>query len=82
MMMPDVLSSVFLLQEHDNKCSLIQVHMPLYLLDALYHHAAIGLMHNTEDALFMHIVNIAILATVMNNCSAAVLSGMFDFIVL
>ena len=39
------------------------MHMPRYLLDALYHHAVIGLMHIMEDALVMHIVIIAILAT-------------------
>ena len=69
MMAPDVLFSMSLLQVHDNECFLIQVCVPIYLLDALYHHAAIGLMHNMEDALVMHIASIAIHAilTVVQN---------------
>ena len=37
--------------------------MPIYQVEALYHHAVIGLMHNMEDVLVMHIASIAILAT-------------------
>ena len=57
-MMPDVLFSMSLLQVHDNECIYIPVNVPIYLLDAIYHHAVIGLMHIMEDALVMHIVSI------------------------
>ena len=40
MMMADVLFSMSLLQVHDNKCFQIQVCMPMYLLDAIYHQAS------------------------------------------
>ena len=54
MMMPDVLLvSVYY------KCVImsaeIQVYMPIYLLDAIYHHAVIGLMHITDGVLVIYI---------------------------
>ena len=38
--------------------------MPMYLLDTIYHHVVIGLMHITEGVLVRHIASIAIFATV------------------
>ena len=37
--------------------------MPIYLLDAIYHHAVIGLMHLTEGVLVIYILSIVILTT-------------------
>ena len=39
--------------------------MPIYLVDAIYHHMVIGLTHIMEGAVVMHIASIAILATVL-----------------
>ena len=39
------------------------MHMPIYPLDAIYHHAVIGLMHIMEGTLVMHIASIVILTT-------------------
>ena len=39
------------------------MHMPIYLLDVIYCHVVIALMHITEDALVIHIPSIAILTT-------------------
>ena len=55
--------SICLLQVHDSKCIWIQVCMPVYLLDAIYHHAVIGLMYITEGVLVIHIPSIVILTT-------------------
>ena len=40
--------------------------MPIYLLDAIYNHVVIGLMHITKGVLVMHIASITILATLDN----------------
>ena len=42
----------------------IQVHVSIYQLAALYYHVVIGLMHTTEDVLFVHLVMMNILTTV------------------
>ena len=39
------------------------MHTLIYLLDAIYHHVVIGLMHITEGMLVIHILSIVILAT-------------------
>ena len=41
--------------------------MPIYLLDVIYYHAVIGLMHITEGVLVRHIASIVILATLVLN---------------
>ena len=51
--------------------------MPIYLLDALYHHVVIGLTHNMEDALVMHIVSIAILITLPIKKKAKTLNSVY-----
>ena len=46
-----------------NECLKIQVCMPIYLLDAIYCHVVIGLIHIMEGVLVIHILSIEILAT-------------------
>ena len=43
--------------------------MPIYLLDAIYCYAVVGLMHITKGVLVMHIVSTVILATVLISIS-------------
>ena len=49
--------------------------MPIYLLEAIYHHAVIGLVHITEGVLVMHLASMAILTTVAITMDAQVHGG-------
>ena len=42
---------------------MIQMCVLKYLIDAIYHHAVIGLTHFEEGVLFIHIVSMPMLAT-------------------
>ena len=50
---------------------LIQVHMHIYRLDAIYHYVVIGLMHIMEGVLVIYIWSIC------NTCYKALLYGCF-----
>ena len=58
-MMPDVLLDCYLFWVQDNESDhLMQVHMHIYILDAIYCYVVIGLMHIMEGVLVIYILSI------------------------